>query len=176
MSDTIGLFYGTTTGATENVGKLIVQEAEKRGVAIDDYDVSQLDSIDELTSYDKLILGTSTWYYGEHQGDWEDMLDRIPEDYDFTGTTVALYGLGDQEGYPEWFLDAMGMIADEFRARGATIIGEWPTDGYDFDESKALIDDDHFVGLAIDDDCQPKLTNERVEQWVEQVLPLFESA
>ncbi len=176
MSDTIGLFYGTTTGATENVAKLIVKEAEKQGVAIDDYDVSQLDSIDELTSYDKLILGTSTWYYGEHQGDWEDMLDRIPEDQDFSGTTVALFGLGDQEGYPEWFLDAMGMIADEFRARGANFIGEWPTEGYEFDESKALIDDDHFVGLAIDDDCQPKLTNERVEKWVAQVLPLFQSA
>lgn len=175
MSTTIGLFYGTTTGATETVGQLIVEKAAERGVEIIDYDVSQLNSIEEIASYDKLILGTSTWYYGEHQGDWEDMLDRIPEDHDFSGTTVALYGLGDQEGYPEWFLDAMGMIADEFRERGATIIGEWSTDGYDFDESKALIDDDHFVGLAIDDDCQPKLTNKRVEQWVEQVLPIFQS-
>ncbi|GHK53226.1 hypothetical protein KPZU09_29620 [Klebsiella pneumoniae] len=30
-------------------------------------------------------------------------------------------------------------------------------------------DDDHFVGLAIDEDRQPELTNERVEKWVKQV-------
>ncbi|MDR8350456.1 flavodoxin FldA, partial [Acinetobacter baumannii] len=35
--------------------------------------------------------------------------------------------------------------------------------------SKGLADDDHFVGLAIDEDRQPELTNERVEKWVKQV-------
>ncbi|MEW5195197.1 flavodoxin FldA, partial [Klebsiella oxytoca] len=38
-----------------------------------------------------------------------------------------------------------------------------------FEASKGLADDDHFVGLAIDEDRQPELTNERVEKWVKQI-------
>ena len=52
---------------------------------------------------------------------------------------------------------------------GATIVGHWPTAGYHFEASKGLADDDHFVGLAIDEDRQPELTAERVEKWVKQV-------
>ena len=33
----------------------------------------------------------------------------------------------------------------------------------------ALTDDDHFVGLGIDEDRQPELTAERVETWVKQL-------
>lgn len=175
MQNPIGLFYGTTTGATETVAESIVEKAKAYDVEIVAYDVSRQKNIDLLVSYDKLILGTSTWYYGEHQGDWEDLLDLIPSDADFQNKTVALFGLGDQEGYPDWYLDAMGMIADEFEQRGATIIGDWSADGYDFDESKALREDGRFVGLAIDDDCQPKLTEERVNTWLADVLPQFKA-
>ena len=175
MSTSIGLFFGTTTGATEEVAMSIIDKSRELGVEIKGYDVSRLKTIDEIASYDKLILGTSTWYYGEHQGDWEDMLDRIPEDHNFSGTTIAIFGLGDQEGYPEWYLDAMGMIADEFEKRGAAIIGDWTAEGYDFDESKALREDGRFVGLAIDEDCQPKETPKRIDQWLEQVIPAFKA-
>lgn len=49
------------------------------------------------------------------------------------------------------------------------IVGHWPTAGYHFEASKGLADDDHFVGLAIDEDRQPELTAERVEKWVKQI-------
>lgn len=174
MTTAIGLFYGTTTGATESVANTMIDEIQERGREVIGYDVSQLSGIEELCRYKQLILGTSTWYYGEHQGDWEDILDLIPPDHDFSGTTVALFGLGDQEGYPEWFLDAMGMIADEFEQRGATLIGDWSAQGYDFEESKALREDGRFVGLAIDDDCQPEETPTRITTWLDEVLPKFE--
>ncbi|MGS8713319.1 flavodoxin FldA, partial [Salmonella enterica subsp. enterica serovar Infantis] len=45
----------------------------------------------------------------------------------------------------------------------------WPTAGDHFEDSKGLADDDHFVGLAIDEDRQPELTAVRVEKWVKQV-------
>ena len=48
-------------------------------------------------------------------------------------------------------------------------MGHWPTEGYHFEESKGLADDSHFIGLAIDEDRQPELTNERVAKWVEQI-------
>ncbi|MGS0729198.1 flavodoxin FldA, partial [Shewanella sp. 0m-11] len=39
----------------------------------------------------------------------------------------------------------------------------------DFEESKGLADDKHFVGLGIDEDRQPELTEERVDAWVKQI-------
>jgi flavodoxin I len=49
-------------------------------------------------------------------------------------------------------------------------VGHWPTKGYHFEASKGLADDDHFIGLAIDEDRQPELTNERVDAWVKQIV------
>ena len=54
------------------------------------------------------------------------------------------------------------------------MIGHWPTNGYEFDESKALTKDKQsFVGLGIDDDCQNELSDERLEQWCLQVSSEF---
>jgi flavodoxin I len=54
-------------------------------------------------------------------------------------------------------------------AKGATIVGYWPTEGYHFEASKALVDDKHFVGLGIDEDRQPEQTAERVAAWCQQL-------
>ncbi|MFJ5426880.1 flavodoxin FldA, partial [Enterobacter sp. CER55] len=62
-----------------------------------------------------------------------------------------------------------GTIRDIIEPNGAVIVGHWPTAGYHFEASKGLADDDHFVGLAIDEDRQPELTAERVEKWVKQI-------
>jgi len=63
----------------------------------------------------------------------------------------------------------MGMIRDIVEERGAIVIGHWPTDSYNFEASKGLVDDKHFVGLGIDEDRQPELTEERVDAWVKQI-------
>ncbi|MCC7887516.1 flavodoxin FldA, partial [Escherichia coli] len=119
-------------------------------------------------AYDILLLGIPTWYYGEAQCDWDDFFPTL-EEIDFNGKLVALFGCGDQEDYAEYFCDALGTIRDIIEPRGATIVGHWPTAGYHFEASKGLADDDHFVGLAIDEDRQPELTAERVEKWVKQI-------
>ena len=54
-------------------------------------------------------------------------------------------------------------------ANGGRIIGHWPIDGYTFSESKALVDKDHFFGLAIDEDNEDEMTFDRVRTWVEQL-------
>lgn len=61
------------------------------------------------------------------------------------------------------------MIRDIVEARGAIIIGHWPVEGYHFEASKGMADDDHFVGLGIDEDRQPELTEQRVKNWCKQV-------
>ena len=45
--------------------------------------------------------------------------------------------------------------------KGGTLIGRWPTDGYEFDESLAL-DNGEFLGLGLDNDNQEDETEERL--------------
>lgn len=166
----IGLFYGSSTCYTEMAGEKI------RGVLGEDQvDIFNINETPIITAqfYDFIIFGIPTWDYGELQEDWEDIWDDIDE-IDLTGKKVAIYGLGDQIGYPEWFLDAMGYLHSKVVARGATPCGYWPSEGYEFEESKALTSDGkNFVGLALDDENEFAKSEERIQQWCAQILGEF---
>ena len=60
-------------------------------------------------------------------------------------------GIGNSLGYTDNFMDALSILEEKISERGGTTVGYWPTNGYDFNESKALRDD-KFVGLALDED------------------------
>lgn len=161
----VGIFFGSDTGNTENIAKMIQKQL---GTDVADvFDIAK-SSKEDLKQYDRLLLGIPTWYYGEAQCDWDDFFPTL-EDVDFSGKIVALFGCGDQEDYAEYFCDAMGSLRDIIEPHGATMVGHWPITGYHFEVSKGLADDDHFIGLAIDEDRQPELTAERVDGWVKQV-------
>ncbi len=51
-------------------------------------------------------------------------------------------------------------------------MGQWPTEGYDFDASKA-VKNGQFVGLALDEDNQSELTESRITTWVAQLKIAF---
>ena len=161
----VGLFFGSDTGNTEAVAGMIQKELGSD--VVDVLDVAQCTHAD-FEKYDFLILGIPTWYYGESQADWDDFFPEL-EKVDFSSKLVAIFGCGDQEDYAEYFLDAMGTLRDLVQDKGATIVGYWSTEGYQFEASKALVDDKHFVGLGIDEDRQPELTAERVSAWCKQL-------
>ncbi|MCW8334535.1 flavodoxin FldB [Vibrio sp. SCSIO 43135] len=163
----IGLFYGSTTCYTEMAAEKIRAIIGEDLVDIHNVKESPLSLVSD---YDLLIFGISTWDFGEIQEDWSAIWDQIAG-VSLNGKCVALFGLGDQEGYGEWYLDAMGMLHDEIVAIGAQVIGYWPNQGYEFEASKALTEDkSHFVGLALDEDSQYELSDERIASWVEQIL------
>lgn len=169
--DTIGLIYGSDTGMTEEVTHNLID--------ISNLDIDVIEAVvvkkSDFDQYDKLILGLSTWYDGDLQSDWENFFDEF-ETIDFSGKTVALYGLGDQYGYGEYFIDGVGILATTIIQNGGTVIGKWSTEGYDFTESKAFIEDEKlFYGLALDEDNQPELTGDRLKQWIEQVEKEFDN-
>ena len=166
----IGLFYGSSTCYTEMAGEKI-----RAVLGEDRVDFFNINETPIITAqfYDFIILGIPTWDYGELQEDWEDIWEEIDE-VDFSGKKVALYGLGDQVGYPEWFLDAMGYLHSKVVARGATPCGYWPKAGYEFEASKALTPDgQYFVGLALDEENEFALSETRIKQWCEQILDEF---
>jgi flavodoxin I len=161
----VGLFFGSDTGNTEAIGKMIQKKLGKKMVEVKDIAKS---TKEDIAAFDLIILGIPTWYYGENQCDWDDFLPEL-EEIDFTDKLVAIFGLGDQEDYAEYFCDAMAPLRDIVESKGAIVVGNWPTDGYEFEASKALIDEHTFIGLTIDEDRQPELTEQRVDAWVKQI-------
>ncbi|MFN6572518.1 flavodoxin FldA [Dendronalium sp. ChiSLP03b] len=168
MAKKIGLFYGTQTGKTESVAEIIRDEFGGDVVTLND--ISQAEAAD-FDEYEYLIIGCPTWNIGELQSDWEGFFPELDE-IDFSGKVVAYFGTGDQLGYGENFQDAIGIIEEKISQRGGKTVGYWSTEGYDFEASKAL-KNGKFVGLAIDEDNQSDLTNERVKAWVTQLKTEF---
>jgi len=167
-TNTIGLFYGTDTSNTEMVGQKIQQQFAELDQAVELHDIKDSD-VSTLLEYDFLILGIPTWDFGGIQSDWEEVGDALSE-LDLSGKVIALYGLGDQFGYGDYFVDAMGWLHEKLVNTGATFIGQWSREGYDFEASRgANADKTEFVGLAVDEDQQFDLTDQRVEQWVIQL-------
>lgn len=174
----IGIFFGSNTGNTRRIAKFI----KKR---FDDETMAEALNINKATpeliaSYDYLIFGTCTLGEGALPGletdcqfeSWAEVLPRLA-DLDFSGKTLALYGLGDQEKYGENFCDAMGTLYQFFSERGAKIVGRWPSEGYAFIDSTALVDGD-FVGLALDQDHQKMLTDDRLATWLKLIAKDFD--
>lgn len=165
----IGLFYGTQTENTQTEAELIQQEFSGDTV-VDLHDISQVESND-FNSYSYVIIGCPTWNVGELQDDWDSFFDAL-DSIDFSGKKVAYFGVGDQEGYPDSFQDAIGILEEKISELGSEAVGYWPTEGYSFNESKA-VRNGKFVGLALDEDNQSELTEQRIKAWVAQLKQEF---
>ena len=164
----IKLIYGSDTGNTELVSSDIVK-------LLEDVEVTTVDELTpEVWDHDKFILGIPTWYDGDLQSDWEDYFEEFKE-IDFTDKTVAIFGLGDQLGYEEWFCDGVGILGKVVEENGGKLIGFTERDdSYDLDETpKSLLDHNTFYGLCLDEDNQGELTRERLENWVSIIKKEF---
>jgi len=140
--------------------------------AVDMFNIADED-IATCEEYDCIIFGIPTWDYGELQEDWEEIWESL-DTLNLKDKPVALFGLGDQIGYPEWFLDAMGYLHTKVVNQGGRPCGYWPILGYEYDNSQALTaDGEHFVGLALDDENEFDLSEERIHRWCQQILAEF---
>ncbi|GGW91973.1 flavodoxin FldB [Alteromonas halophila] len=167
----IGLFYGSTTCYTEMAAEKIQAQLNELfdDQVVDVHNIEEV-ALSNTANYDILIFGISTWDFGELQEDWESHWDEVHQ-LDLSGKIVALYGLGDQIGYTDWFQDALGMLHEAIAPSGCKIIGAWPNQGYDFAESKGLnADGSHFVGLSLDDENQYEQTDDRIRDWCTQLI------
>ena len=165
----IKIIYGSDTGKTEYViDTYLLNE-------LNDYETELIDvsnmTMDSWNDDSFFILGIPTWYDGDLQSDWEDYFEDFKK-IDFNGKTVAIFGLGDQIGYDEWFCDGIGILAEVVILNGGKIIGYTKKDNsYDFDTTpRALKDKNTFYGLALDEDNQSELTQERIHKWIGQLF------
>lgn len=152
----IGVFYGSTTGVTEQV-------AEKLGSLLD-AKVFHAGDIKKILEFDTAILATSTWGIADIQDDWIGPLEKL-KSLNLTGKKIGIVGVGDQEAFSSSFVNGMRDLYVAATEANATIVGSTSTDGYSFDESTA-IENGKFIGLVIDESNQSNLTDERIEKWV----------
>ena len=166
----IGLFYSFNTNKTSRIAERIREAFGKE--SIEAVNVEEVTS-EQFMSYDNIICGVPTWFDGELPNYWDEFIPDI-EDMDLKEKKVALYGLGDQKGYPENFLDGMGILAEIFEDQGAELVGFTSVEGYTFESSTARRGD-QFCGLGIDFETQGSMNAERVTKWVEQLKKEFNS-
>jgi flavodoxin I len=160
----IGLFYGKNANTTVEVAKKI--RAALGDVAVELMPIEDAWK-EDFEACDHLIVGASTWFDGELPNYWDEVLPLF-KTLRFKGKKVAIFGLGDQENYPDNFVDGMGYLAKAFENAGATLVGDTAVEGYHFNNSEA-VRDGRFVGLVLDEDNQAELTEGRIKAWAEQL-------
>jgi len=126
---------------------------------------------DLFLSFDQIIMGVPTWFDGELPNYWDEFVPAL-EEMDLKNKKIALFGLGDQKGYAENFLDGVGIMAEILEAQGAVLVGFTSTEGYEFESSRALRKD-QFAGLAIDYENQGSMNKQRVAAWTEELKKEF---
>jgi flavodoxin I len=184
MTHKIGIFFGTDSGTTRLIAKKIAQNIKSRigeNEVAKPVNVNRIEA-EQLLAYQALILGTPTYgdgvlpgkENGTEESSWLEFLPML-QGLDFTGIRIALYGLGDQETYPSHFADAIMHLYRFFSDRGAEIVGGCDIEGYEFKRSKAVMNG-RFVGLVLDQHLQHLLTKQRIDNWLDEVLPqLFDN-
>ncbi|MEM8884721.1 MAG: flavodoxin [Planctomycetota bacterium] len=162
----IAIVWGSTTGSTEAAAESL---QELLGEMVEDvHNVASI-SAEDMHAYDVIIVGASTWDIGELQYDWADKMPDMGN-LDWSDKTFAFFGTGDAVGYADTFVDAFGIMWETLQPLGAQLVGTWPSEGYGHLESRSHIEDGKkFLGLALDNDNDPDLTDERLEKWAEQL-------
>lgn len=160
-----GIFYGSTTGNTEMVANAIAEALGDEVALLQE--ISEA-SVEQFRSVDVVLCGASTWDIGELQFDWAEFLPSL-EGIDLSGKAIGFFAMGDAMGYPYNYLDCLGEIWETLKESKARLIGKWPTEGYEFDESRGEIEPGWFIGLALDEDNEPDLTEERTNKWIAQI-------
>ena len=160
------IVYGSSTDNTKSIAKNIANKLQEEDVKL--IDVIQLKEGD-LDAYPNIILGSSTWGVGDLQDDWEGKISILSK-ANLNGKTVAFFGTGDSSSYSDSFADAMGILYETVKDKGCRHIGAVSTDGYNFDASKAVVED-KFVGVAIDEDNESNMTESRIDAWIADIRP-----
>jgi len=170
---TTAIFFGPLKGAVNRVADKLKNAIGEDKVVMIPVNTA---TVADLEKYNKIIFGMSTvgkdtWDSTYSINDWAKFLPEIGKTR-YEGKTVAIFGLGDHVTYTATFVDHMAVLARELMKNGAVLTGQVPASEYEFDDSEAVVDG-KFLGLPIDEDFEPELTDERVEKWVKQIAPDF---
>ncbi len=166
MKKVVILFWGTK-GNVERIARKVYAMFDEKDCDL--IDVASVD-VKTLKNYELMIFGGSTigaenWFDAKDDNEWNRFF-RTAEAQELSHLKIAFFGLGDQVLYPDHFVDGLGVFQEHALKMKATVIGQWPTKGYEFTDSDGMAEG-KFFGLAIDEDRQSELTDERVKTWTD---------
>jgi flavodoxin I len=110
--------YGSTTGTTEKMAGVVEREMKSSGLDATAKRASDI-TPKELSDYEVIILGCSTWGDGELQDDFVDFEEKM-RGADLKGKKGAVFGPGDS-AYPQ-FCKAVDILEGTLKKRGATLV------------------------------------------------------
>ena len=116
------VIYGSTTGNTEELSESIGSGLKDGGAEVVIKNVTDAD-VSELTDYDIIVLGCSTWGIGELQDDFIDFYEKL-ENISLSGKKAAVFGPGDRGMYPDSFCTAVDLIEERIKEIGVQIVVE----------------------------------------------------
>ena len=119
MTKTI-IVYGSTTGNTLQLAEEIEENIKRYNGDVELAEVTDLHPSD-LTAYELILLGCSTWGDGELQDDFITFEEEMKE-IDLKGRLAACFGPGDSD-YP-LFCEAVDILENRLGSCGARIVLE----------------------------------------------------
>lgn len=159
----IGVFYGSTTGATAEVAKEIARQLEVADKDI--HDVSET-APSAVADYDVIVIGSSTWGDGDLQEDMATFLDGL-QSLDLRDKEVAIFGVGD-DTMADTFCNAVGEIYHKLHDAHPMFIAPFNNTGYTYRHSDADVEG-MIVGLCLDQTNHADETPARIKAWVEEI-------
>lgn len=159
----IGIFYGSTTGTTAGIAAGI-----GRRLGVDPKDIHDVAETapSKTGDYDVIILGASTRGAGDLQEDMATFVDGLAA-IDLRGTLVALFGCGD-ESMADTFCNSVGEMYHRLHDTHAQFFAPFDNDPYSYSSSKSDFKG-MTLGLCIDQDNRPELTEPRLDAWCEAI-------
>jgi flavodoxin I len=167
----IAVVFWPRKGSVEKNAKRIINQ-----IGHDHVDLIPLKDLDpdRLLNYSMLLFGCSTvgadsWRNAWTGNQWFKFFVKMKnQNTSLKGKKAAIFGLGDQILYPEHFVNEMIEIKKEIESHGADVIGQWPATGYENTGSES-IEGAYFIGLALDEQNQPELSQERIKVWLNEL-------
>ena len=163
MAEKIGIYFGSSTGATERIANMLKNDIEATGVATCDVQVVSGGNLKTMENYKYLLLGCPTWNIGELQDDWA-IVYPVMDTVNWKGRKVGFFGCGDQFGYSNSFNDSIGILCEKVVSLGGEPVGCYQCE-FSCGEFVKV-----FMGLFVDEDNQAPLSPQRVINWAHWVL------
>ncbi|WP_407282472.1 flavodoxin [Methanolobus sp. WCC1] len=142
MTKTI-IAYGSTTGSTQTLAEEIESTFNKNGFDARLVNITDIEP-PEITGYDLIVLGCSTWGEGELQDDFIPF-EREMDGLKLEGKKAACFGPGDSDYV--FFCEAVNILEARLESCGAELVAE---------------------GLKIDGDVDDQL--DLASEWAEKLL------
>lgn len=114
------IIYGSTTGNTETVANTIAKNLNGYDVSVE-Y-VADVKDDSSVQDADLVLYGCSTMGLGELQEDFIPYYESRMTSALLKGKNVAVFGLGDQENYADYFCWSADILSKKVTQCGATLV------------------------------------------------------